>query len=122
LTASIPSLSQDARSKAVSDVAAQAAGIAEGTHSMLEREDALLVPIVSRLVPEKEQKSFNNQVIRKLGVLDSRLHLVGMHEAVWDLKDESERALFNEAIPAIPRMMIPRWKRLLYDTRFPESS
>jgi len=49
-----------------------------------------------------------------MGVLDSRLHLVGMHEAVLE-EGEAEQALFQQEIPAIPRYMIPRWKRLLYD-------
>ena len=73
------------------------------------------MPAVAKLVSESEQKSFNNKVIRNLGILDSRLHLVGMHEAVWDLNDEKERKLFEETIPSIPQYMIPRWKRLLYE-------
>ena len=82
---------------------------------MLALEDSLLVPIVAKVVPDSEQKSFNNQVIRNLGLFDSRLHLVGMHEAVWELNDDNERKLFEESIPRVPRMLIPRWKRLLYE-------
>mmetsp|Transcript_20408 Transcript_20408/g.59060 ORF Transcript_20408/g.59060 Transcript_20408/m.59060 type:complete len:106 (+) Transcript_20408:1113-1430(+) len=82
---------------------------------VLDREERLLVPAVAKTVPEKEQKSFNNRVVRSLGILDSRVHLVGMHDAVWEGSDERERALFNEAIPVLPRMMIPRWRRLLYE-------
>ena len=82
---------------------------------MLQREESLLIPLVAKVVPMSEQKSFNNRVIRKLGVLDSRLHLVGMHEAVRD--NETEELLFQEMIPSIPRMMIPRWKRLIYEPR-----
>jgi hypothetical protein len=57
----------------------------------------------------------HNQLIRKLGIWDSRLHLVGMHEAVWEMNSEDERKLFEEVIPSIPRMVIPRWKRLIYE-------
>ena len=82
---------------------------------MLVQEESFLVPVVARLVPDAEQKAFNNRVIRKLGILDSRLHLVSMHEAVQH--NEAEQRLFQESIPAIPQMMIPRWKRLMYEPR-----
>jgi hypothetical protein len=99
----------------MSEMAAQSALIAENTRSMLKREDSFLVPGIAHLVPEAEQKSFNNKVIRLLGVFDSRMHLVGMHEAVWDLENKKERELFEQAIPSIPQYMIPRWKRTLYE-------
>jgi hypothetical protein len=35
---------------------------------MLQREDSFLVPGTARIVSEAEQKSFNNKVIRMLGV------------------------------------------------------
>jgi hypothetical protein len=81
---------------------------------ILRREDQFLVPAVALLVSDSEQRSFNNKVIRNLGILDSRMHLVGMYEAVQE-KDEIEQQMFQEEIPAIPRYMIPRWKRNLYD-------
>lgn len=90
--------------------------VAECANSMLTVEDKLLVPTIAKLVPASEQKAFNDKVIRNLGILDSRLHLVGMREAVWE-KDESERQLFMASIPKIPQMLIPRWKRLLYEPR-----
>jgi hypothetical protein len=99
------------------NMATQSAAIADCTRSMLQREDSLLVPAVARIVPESEQKSFNTKVIRSLGVFDSRMHLVGMHEAVWEMGNEAERQLFQESIPSVPRYMIPRWKRLLYEPR-----
>lgn len=95
----------------------KSAAIAERARLMLSLEDSLLVPTIARIVPPSEQKSFNDKVIRNLGILDSRLHLVGMHEAVWELNDEQERALFKKSIPSLPQMMIPRWKRLLYEPR-----
>lgn len=96
-------------------VASNSARISGSVRWMLDLSDALLVPTIARVVPESEQKAFNNRVIRNLGLWDSRLHLVSMHEAVWELKDEKERELFQETIPSIPRAMIPRWKRLLYE-------
>lgn len=103
------------RAEATSNVARMSAALNSWAQSVMDREERLLVPAVAAAVPEKEQKSFNNRVIRKLGILDSRLHLVGMHDAVWEGADEKERELFNEVIPSIPRMMIPRWRRLLYE-------
>jgi hypothetical protein len=81
---------------------------------MIKIEDRLLVPAIAILVSESKQRALNNRVIFNMGVLDSRLHLVGMHEAVVEQGD-IELELFEKEIPAIPRYMIPRWKRLLYD-------
>lgn len=78
-------------------------------------EDTFLVPAVAILVSESRQRAFNKKIIFNMGVLDSRIHLVGMHEAVWEQGDEREMEMFRQEIPAIPRYMIPRWKRLLYD-------
>jgi hypothetical protein len=94
--------------------------IVQHTQSMLDLEESLLVPMVARLVPAAEQKSFNTKVIVNLGVLDSRLHLVGMHQAVVSScnkkkNDKEQLRLFEQVIPSFPRGMIPRWKRLLYD-------
>jgi hypothetical protein len=103
------------RTDAIEAVAYQSAMLEECARSMMELEDTLLVPAVAALVPEREQKSFNNRVLAGLGLWDSRLHLVSMYEAV--LVDENslkEQALFRKAIPSVPQMMIPRWKRKLY--------
>jgi hypothetical protein len=98
-------------------VATTSAAIAGCARSMLQREDAYLVPTIAALVPAKEQKSFNDKVIRNLGLLDSRLYLVGMYQALQDLKDPKELQVFDESIPIIARKMIPWWKRKLYDPR-----
>jgi len=95
---------------------------------MLQTEDALLVPVVAHFIPVREQVSFNTKVVRSLGVWDSRLHLVGMHEAVIHYQNKKhddgntqaaarEYASFQNEIPYLPRMMIPRWKRSLYDPK-----
>lgn len=85
--------------------------------NMMEIENTYLVPAIAELVSEDEQKAFNNKVLLNLGLLDSRLHLVGMHEAVWETNDLTEKELFRQAIPSIPQLLIPRWKRTLYNPR-----
>ena len=79
-------------------------------------QNQFLVPAVTILVPEPEQESFNNKVLMNMGILDSRLYLVGMYEAVQESTLE-EQDLFQQEIPMIPRYLIPRWKRLLYDPK-----
>ena len=98
-------------------VASTSAAMVNCAQSMLHMEDSYLVPTIAALVPAREQKSFNDKVIRKLGLLDSRLYLVGMHQALQDLKDQKELELFDESIPSLARKMIPWWKRSLYDPR-----
>jgi hypothetical protein len=84
---------------------------------MLKQEETYLIPAIAKWIPESDQKSLNDRVIRKLGILDSRLHLVGMHEAVWDIGSARDRQLFDQVIPMIPRKMVPRWRRTLYEPR-----
>jgi hypothetical protein len=105
------------RSHAAQSMSQQTRAMVQLGHTMWQLEASALVPAVARFVTESQQKSFNNRVIRQLGVWDSRLHLVGMYEAVWALPNPHERELFAQAIPYVPRKMIPRWKRLLYDPR-----
>ena len=92
-----------------------AAAIADSTQAMLSCEIHVVIPVVARLLTESEQKSLNNQVIRKLGILDSRLHLVGMYEAI--VNNVYERQLFQKVIPSLPQKLIPRWKRLMYEPK-----
>ncbi|KAL7576972.1 hypothetical protein ACA910_006727 [Epithemia clementina (nom. ined.)] len=96
-------------------VAQQSTLISLQSKHILDTADALLVPLIQRHVSKSEQKAFNNRVIRLLGIWDSRLHLVGMHQATLSLP--KERALFQQIIPKFPQSMIPRWKRLLYDPK-----
>ena len=87
--------------------------------SIMEREDRLLVPAVTKVVSSREQKSFNSRVLRNLGIFESRCHLVGMHDAVYDSSygNEEEQSLFVEQIPSVARMMIERWRRSLYEPK-----
>lgn len=84
--------------------------------SMLRTEENVMIPLIGQYISEQEQKTFNNQVIRKLGIFDSRLHLVGMYETIVQ-NQKNELKLFQSTIPYIAQSMIPRWKRLLYDPK-----
>jgi hypothetical protein len=114
-----PEISESSRSIALKSVIQDSKALVKKAQSMMDRENALLVPAIAASVPESEQKSFNTKVLSKLGLWDSRLHLCGMHEAVWSSNNKEERKLFEKAIPSIPQMMIPRWKTSLYE---PEST
>ena len=96
------------------------ADLAEETRKVLVAQDTLVVPIVVRDVSEKEQTKFNNLVLRKLGLLNSRVHLVGMRDAVWESGSSLERRLFEADIPRVARSMIPRWRAGLYKERVGE--
>lgn len=113
--ASSENLAPTKRSEAASNVAQISSTLSMRTRDILTREERLLIPAIAALVSESEQKSFNNRVIRKLGIFDSRLHLVGMYDAVMETADVIEEKLFEEIIPMVPRMMIPRWRRKLYE-------
>lgn len=109
--------SESRRSSAIFEIAEHSAELENLVQRMITTEDSLLVPSIGAIVSVREQKSFNNKVLRKLGLLDSRLHLVGMYEAVWEDNDSNEKELFQQAIPGISRKMIPRWKRKLYQPK-----
>ena len=81
---------------------------------MRHLQDTLLVPAISKVVSPKTQKSFNNKVLLKLGVLESRVHLVGMHDAVVESGIADEKRNFDTEIPYVARMMIERWRHSLY--------
>lgn len=105
------------KASTASTVAAQSGELVALSKSMLEREMTYVIPTVGLFVPEKEQKKFNNQVITFLGVLEARCHLVHMHEVVTEANSALEEELWKESIPSLPRSMIPRWKRTLYEPR-----
>jgi len=110
------SVDHDMYSSATSHIADLSTNISTLMRSIYTKEECLLIPAVAKLVSSKEQKSFNSRVLRKLGLLEARIHLVGMHDAVHDdlYGNEDERVLFEHEIPALPRMMISRWRRTLY--------
>jgi hypothetical protein len=76
--------------------------------------DAVVVPAVVNSSTPSSQKRLNNRILRKLGVLDSRLHLVAMHEAVRTIEgEEGEREikLWEIKIPWAARGMVGRWRK-----------
>ena len=77
-------------------------------------QEAFIVPAISRVIPSKVQKSFNSKVLLSLGLLESRLHLVGMRDAVLESGIEAEKIKFEEEIPYLARMMIEKWRQSLY--------
>lgn len=80
---------------------------------MGEREETTIVPIIARYIPKENQKALNNRVIRKLGLLNSRIHLVSMYETIRE--NPKELDVFEQVIPSLPRRLLPRWKRNLYE-------
>ncbi|KAL3779173.1 hypothetical protein HJC23_002024 [Cyclotella cryptica] len=80
-------------------------------------QETLVVPAIALVVPSGNQKSFNNRVLLNLGILESRVHLVGMHDAVWESGIESEKNKFEKEIPYVARVMIERWRKSLYDPK-----
>ena len=92
------------------------ASLATRFQTMFEQNaERILVPAVALIVPERDQRAVSNRVIRKLGVLDSRRHLVGMYDAVLEEGSASERELFESEMPSLARAMIPRWRRKIYE-------
>jgi len=109
-----PSTSSQQKQQLLGDVTRLSRQLAEQLSPMRNLQEILIVPAISRVVPSKMQKSFNNKVLRNLGLLESRLHLVGMHDAVWESGVEEEREKFETEIPYVARMMIERWRKSLY--------
>lgn len=115
--ASDPSVPPHVRRRNLDEIGRSCERLAERIRSMRELQETLVVPAVARVVPSKVQKSFNNRVLLNLGLLESRTHLVGMRDAVWESDAESERKKFEEEIPYVARAMIERWRKSLYVPR-----
>lgn len=96
-------------------ISTDAAAACRLVDAMRQQEDSILCPVLSRIVSRKDQQALNTKVLRKLGLLESRTHLVSMYEAVRS--DPEELELFQTTIPSIPQRLIPRWKRTLYEPR-----
>jgi hypothetical protein len=101
----------------IATIAELSSHVARTVQSMREMEDRIVVPMIAQYINQRDQSALNKIVIRKLGVLDSRIHLVGMYETLLESNDPDELDVFRREIPAWPRRLLPRWKRLLYDPR-----
>jgi len=109
----------DGCTSAASDVIDLSNSICTLMKSISSKEECFLVPALAKIVPAKEQKSFNSKILRKLGLLEARVHLVGMYDAVHDdvYGNKEEKSLFEQEIPTLPKMMISRWRKTLYQPR-----
>jgi hypothetical protein len=112
--ASKVSQSSQNKQRLLGDVARSSKRLVDQLTSMRNLQETYIVPAISRVIPSNVQKSFNNKVLRQLGLLDSRLHLVGMHDAVWESGIEAEKTKFEKEIPYVARIMIERWRESLY--------
>lgn len=75
-------------------------------------QESLFVPYIAAFVSKSEQEVFNRMVIKRLGLLDSQVHLVSMHEAIKAIPRELR--LYEEQIPSIARAVLPVWRNRLY--------
>lgn len=75
-------------------------------------QESLFVPYIAAFVSKSEQEVFNRMVIKRLGLLDSQVHLVSMYEAIKAVPRELR--LYEEQIPSIARAVLPVWRKRLY--------
>jgi hypothetical protein len=101
----------------LNDIVQLSSQLSDRLRLMRTLQETLIVPAIALVVPSKSQKSFNNRVLLKLGVLESRVHLVGMHDAVWESGIDGEKTKFEKEIPYVARVMIERWRKSLYDPK-----
>lgn len=109
-----PFITFEQRQRHLHEVVRLSTRLSDKLHSLRNIQETLIVPAISQIVSASEQKSFNNKVLLNLGLLESRIHLVGMHDAVWESGSEIEKATFQKDIPYVARMMIERWRKSLY--------
>lgn len=116
LAASQSCQSSQCKQKLLDDVVQSSRQLVDLLTSMRSLQEEFIVPAISSVVLSKVQKAFNNKVLLNLGLLESRVHLVGMHDAVWELEDNDdvERIKFEREIPYVARVMIERWRDSLY--------
>jgi len=80
-----------------------------------------IVPCIANRVSLSEQKTLNNQVLKTLGLLESRTHLVGMYDTICSIPNTTVRKeeldTFRDVIPWLPQKMIPRWRTSLYEPK-----
>eukprot|EP00984_Skeletonema_dohrnii_P000637 scaffold195_cov118-Skeletonema_dohrnii-CCMP3373.AAC.9 len=108
------SITTDQRQRYLREVVRLSTRLSDQLHSMRNLQEMLIVPSISQVVSASEQKSFNNKVLLALGLLESRVHLVGMHDAVWESGSEIEKQKFEKEIPYVARIMIERWRKSVY--------
>jgi len=75
-------------------------------------QESVFVPYISAFVSRKEQEVFNRQVISRLGIVDSQVHLVSMFDAVRD--QPKELRMYEAQIPRMLRALTPTIRNRLY--------
>lgn len=78
-------------------------------------QESVFVPYIAAHVNKREQEKFNSKVIKRLGLLDSQVHIVSMFEAIKEQPIEVTR--FKNQIPRIAQTLIPIWKSRLYNSK-----
>ena len=128
-TLSSSSSSQHNQQKLLNDIVTLSRELVDQLTYMRQIQEDIIVPAISKVVPSSVQKSFNTKVLLNLGLFESRVHLVGMYDTVWELNTdnssknnndnssvdgEEERRKFETEIPYVARKMIGRWRESLY--------
>lgn len=90
------------------------AGMIEQHRALRDAQEAYLVPRVAAAVDASAQEKFNTKVVRYLGVLNSRKHLVSFDLAIDESGSAQDRADFDRQVPAVMRWALPRWRRTIY--------
>lgn len=123
------SSSQHNQQKHLTDIVTLTRELVDQLTYMRQIQEDIIVPAISKVVPSRVQKSFNTKVLLNLGLFESRVHLVGMYDTVWELNTdnssknnndnssvdgEEERRKFETEIPYVARKMIGRWRESLY--------
>ncbi|KAF6000572.1 hypothetical protein F1559_002107 [Cyanidiococcus yangmingshanensis] len=75
-------------------------------------EQSLVVAAVAESIPPRKQRSFEEQVRRRLNAEQKRLHVVSFYEAIKD--DPVELARFRSLVPAPVHLFLGSWRRRWY--------
>ncbi|CAN0400504.1 unnamed protein product [Ascophyllum nodosum] len=78
-------------------------------------QESMIVPFTAAYVDGNEQWKFNEKVVLSLGLVDSQVFLVAMHDTLKP--DKEEFKVFRLEVPKFARALIPTWRRLLYSPR-----
>ena len=81
---------------------------------LVTAQSYFLVPLIRAHSSFLEQHKMNLFIVANLGILDSRILLCAMHDTAQEINEDN---LFVKSVPFLARMMIPKWKRTLYEPR-----
>lgn len=109
VNANLDAQAQLASFKRIDDLVGQLQACALRIQSV---QESIFVPYISAFVSRKEQESFNRQVISRLGLVDSQVHLVSMWDAIRGQPKEIQ--MYEAQIPRLLRAVLPVWRKRLY--------